>query len=109
MAYRGVVLLFNAVRQQQKNLECQLKEAGSSERKRDKVMKSLDKRAFIDILMGSSCSEPVDSPVKLEAEMKVRWAQTQTCSLKVECKGFFIFLDYVAEGGGTAPYMACPA
>lgn len=76
MAYRGVVQLFNAVRQQQKSLEGQLKEAGSSERKRDKVMKSLDKRAFIDILLGSSRSEPVDSPVKLEAEIKVRRAQT---------------------------------
>ncbi|XP_021936190.1 RRP15-like protein isoform X2 [Zootermopsis nevadensis] len=70
IATRGVVQLFNAVRQQQKSLECQLKEAGSSERKRDKVMKSLDKRAFIDILLGSSRSEPVDSPVKLEAEIK---------------------------------------
>jgi hypothetical protein len=83
VAYRGVVQLFNAVRQQQKTLESQLKDAGSSEVKRDKVMKSLDKRAFLDILMGRSCSEPVDSPVKMEAETKVRRAGTKTCSLKV--------------------------
>lgn len=70
IATRGVVQLFNAVRQQQKSLESQLNEAGSSERKRDKVMKSLDKRAFLDILMGHSHSEPVDSPIKLEAELK---------------------------------------
>jgi hypothetical protein len=68
--------LFNAVCQQQKSLEHQLKEAGSLERKRDKVMKSLDKRAFISILMGSSCSESVDNPVKCEAERKVGRAQT---------------------------------
>ncbi|PNF36495.1 hypothetical protein B7P43_G15881 [Cryptotermes secundus] len=70
IATRGVVQLFNAVRQQQKSLESQLNEAGSSERKRDKVMKSLDKRAFLDILMGHSHSEPVDSSIKLEAELK---------------------------------------
>lgn len=75
--------LFNAVRQQQKNLEARLKEAGSSERMRDKVMKSIDKRAFLDILMGHSRSEPVDSPVKLEAEMKVQESETQTRSFKV--------------------------
>jgi hypothetical protein len=70
-AHRGVVQLFNAVDQQQKRLESQLKEAGGSEIKRDKVMRSLDKRAFIDILMGHSHSEAVDSPVKLEAKLKV--------------------------------------
>ncbi|XP_023704847.1 RRP15-like protein isoform X2 [Cryptotermes secundus] len=73
IATRGVVQLFNAVRQQQKSLESQLNEAGSSERKRDKVMKSLDKRAFLDILMGHSHSEPVDSSIKLEAELKIQW------------------------------------
>lgn len=103
-ACRGVVQLFSVVRQQQKSLESQLNKAGSSERKRDKVMKSLDKRAFLDILMGHSHSEPVDSPIKLEAELKVRRAYMQMRTLKVPCS-FCISLDYVA--GGEAPYMAC--
>ncbi|XP_069681961.1 RRP15-like protein [Periplaneta americana] len=71
IATKGVVQLFNAVRQQQKMLESHLKEAGSSERKKDKILKSLDKRAFLDVLMGASHSEPVDNPVKLETEIKV--------------------------------------
>jgi hypothetical protein len=83
-ARRGVVQLFNAVNRQQKSLESQLNEAGASERKRDKVIRSLDKRAFIDILMGHSHSEAVDSPVKLEAELKVRRVYIQMRTLHVQ-------------------------
>ncbi len=42
--------LFNAVRKQQKSLEEKLKEVGSSELKRDKVLKSVSKGDFLDIL-----------------------------------------------------------
>jgi hypothetical protein len=106
MARRGVVQLFNAVRQQQKSLESQLNEAGSSERKRDKVMKSLNKQAFIEILRGHSHSEPVDSSVKSGAELKVRKAYIQMMTLQVPCSDCCISLNYVA---GEAPYMACSA
>lgn len=51
IATRGVVQLFNAVREQQKSLRSRLKEAGSS-RKREKVLKSLDKDGFLDLLEG---------------------------------------------------------
>lgn len=65
IATRGMVQLFNAVRKQQQNMDSQVKE-----RKTDKVMKPLDKRAFLDILMGHSHSESVGSSVKLEPEIK---------------------------------------
>ena len=42
--------LFNAVRQQQREIEDKMKEAGSSERRKDNVMKSLSKGAFLDLL-----------------------------------------------------------
>merc|ERR1711997_982724 len=52
MATRGVVQLFNAVRDQQKTLKTSLNKAGLSTTKRDKVFKNLDKDAFLDVLSG---------------------------------------------------------
>ncbi|KAK0181710.1 hypothetical protein PV327_003973 [Microctonus hyperodae] len=59
IATKGVVQLFNAVKQQQTMLEKKLIEAGPLERKREQVLKSIDKRAFLDVLMGGSKSIPV--------------------------------------------------
>lgn len=59
IATKGVVQLFNAVRVQQKEINNKLKEAGPTEVKRDKVLKSIDKRAFLDVLMGEK-SQKVD-------------------------------------------------
>jgi len=58
IATRGVVHLFNAVKQQQKTIQSKLKEAGGSERKREKVMKSVSKSSFLDILKGTAQSIP---------------------------------------------------
>lgn len=55
--HRGVVQLFNAVRKQQKVLDEKIKEAGSSELKREKVEKSMTKDKFLDILK-SADSKP---------------------------------------------------
>jgi len=52
LATRGVVQLFNAVRDQQKTLKTSLNKAGLSTTKRDKVYKNLDKDAFLDVLSG---------------------------------------------------------
>ncbi|XP_015593660.1 RRP15-like protein isoform X2 [Cephus cinctus] len=71
IAMKGVVQLFNAVRQQQTEINRQLVEAGPLERKREKVLKNIDKRAFLDVLMGSTRSIPVDSPAKNEMKKKV--------------------------------------
>ena len=52
IATRGVVQLFNAVREQQKSLKVQLDEAGKSIRKREKVFKNIDREGFLDVLDG---------------------------------------------------------
>lgn len=58
--------LFNAVREHQKTLKKDLEDAGPVEYKKDKVMKSLDKRAFLDVLMGPTKSQPVDKLIPKE-------------------------------------------
>ncbi|XP_022913847.1 RRP15-like protein [Onthophagus taurus] len=57
IATKGVVQLFNAVKTQQKDIDTQLKEAGPLEVKRDKVLKRVDKRSFLDMLMGENNTE----------------------------------------------------
>uniref|UniRef100_A0A3B3C3F5 RRP15-like protein n=1 Tax=Oryzias melastigma TaxID=30732 RepID=A0A3B3C3F5_ORYME len=49
-ATRGVVQLFNAVKKHQKTLDQQVKEAGSSERKKAKILSSFSKKDFIGAL-----------------------------------------------------------
>lgn len=68
IATRGVVQLFNAVKQQQIDINKKLSQAGPLERKREQVFKSIDKNAFLDILMGGSKSIPVDNTVKSEEQ-----------------------------------------
>lgn len=46
--FRGVVQLFNLVKQQQRTVEKKLKNVGPSILKQDKVLGSLDKKSFID-------------------------------------------------------------
>lgn len=68
IATKGVVQLFNAVRIQQKDLSHQLSEAGRLDHKRDAVLNNINKRKFLDVLMGGARakSENVDNPVKDE-------------------------------------------
>uniref|UniRef100_A0A8C8VML0 RRP15-like protein n=1 Tax=Pelusios castaneus TaxID=367368 RepID=A0A8C8VML0_9SAUR len=53
IATRGVVQLFNAVRKHQKNVDEKVKEAGHSERKRAKLISSVSKKDFINVLRGN--------------------------------------------------------
>lgn len=68
IAQRGVVQLFNAVRTQQRELVDQLEKAGPLDHKRDEVLNNINKRNFLDMLMGSkgAKSENVNNPVKME-------------------------------------------
>ncbi|XP_071559808.1 RRP15-like protein isoform X2 [Temnothorax nylanderi] len=66
IATKGVVQLFNAVRQQQMEIKKKLSQAGPLERKREQVFKSIDKNSFLDVLMGGTKSIPVDNAVKSE-------------------------------------------
>ncbi|XP_071401737.1 RRP15-like protein [Centroberyx affinis] len=53
IATRGVVQLFNAVRKHQKAVSERVKEVGGSERKKAKILSSVSKRDFIDVLRGA--------------------------------------------------------
>ncbi|XP_062981650.1 RRP15-like protein [Elgaria multicarinata webbii] len=61
IATRGVVQLFNAVRKHQKNVDEKAKEAGSSDRKRAKLISSVSKRDFINVLRGMEGMEAEQS------------------------------------------------
>ncbi|GLD48562.1 RRP15-like protein, partial [Lates japonicus] len=50
IATRGVVQLFNAVRKHQKTIDEKVKEVGGSERKKAKILSSVSKKDFIDVL-----------------------------------------------------------
>lgn len=52
--------LFNAVKMQQKDIDKKLEEAGPLEVKRDKVMKNIDKKTFLDVLMGEKSGKVED-------------------------------------------------
>ncbi|CAL7949691.1 unnamed protein product [Xylocopa violacea] len=68
IATKGVVQLFNAVKQQQGEINKKLSTAGPLERKREQVLKNINKSTFLDVLMGGSKSIPVDSSVKDEQQ-----------------------------------------
>jgi len=70
VATRGVVQLFNAVREQQKNVRQKLKEAGNS-RQREKVLKNLDKKGFLAVLDGKRPSAG-DEPTRKKAKVELK-------------------------------------
>ncbi|XP_075982878.1 RRP15-like protein [Anticarsia gemmatalis] len=71
IATKGVVQLFNAVRNQQKTLEKEIDRNDLSEHKKEKILKKFDKRAFLDTLMGQSKSVVVDEEAKVaKSEVK---------------------------------------
>ena len=57
LATKGIVQLFNAVREQQKSIKSQLNAAGGSVRKREKVYKGMDRQSFINVLTNKSPTE----------------------------------------------------
>ncbi|NXL13781.1 RRP15 protein, partial [Setophaga kirtlandii] len=75
IATRGVVQLFNAVRTHQKKMEEEVKKAGGSERKRAKLMSSVSKRDFIDVLRNMEGTKGAKNPagkatISKEGEVK---------------------------------------
>ena len=58
--FSGVVQLFNAVKQQQKEIEEKLNDAGPMESKREKALKNINRKAFLDVLMGGTNNLSVD-------------------------------------------------
>lgn len=45
--------LFNALKKHQKNVDERMKEVGGSERKKSKILSSVSKKDFIDVLRGA--------------------------------------------------------
>lgn len=69
IATRGVVQLFNAVREQQKDMKSQLRQAGGSFRKQEKVLKTINKASFINMLSGKAMvegEEPAEKRSRVE-------------------------------------------
>ncbi|KAK2903473.1 hypothetical protein QQF64_009428 [Cirrhinus molitorella] len=64
IATRGVVQLFNAVKKHQKDVDERIKEVGGSERKKSKILSSVTKKDFIDVLRGTDV--PHKSAIKKE-------------------------------------------
>lgn len=79
IATKGVVQLFNAVRNQQKTIDREMDRNDLSEGKKEKILKKFDKRAFLDTLMGQSKSIIVDEQTKIakneiKDEDKPKWS-----------------------------------
>lgn len=72
IATRGVMHLFNAVQARQKAIESKLKEVGTSEFKKDKVLKSMTKGDFLDILKNNT-SNVGTKEHKQEPRMEPKW------------------------------------
>jgi len=72
LATKGVVQLFNAVREQQKVVSKKLKEAGPSVIKKERALKSIDKKSFLNVLRGCADGNQA-SRLSPEKEIKVRF------------------------------------
>uniref|UniRef100_A0A672N293 RRP15-like protein n=1 Tax=Sinocyclocheilus grahami TaxID=75366 RepID=A0A672N293_SINGR len=66
IATRGVVQLFNAVKKHQKNVDERIKEVGGSERKKSRILSSVTKKDFIDVLRGADVAHK--PPVEVKGE-----------------------------------------
>ncbi|CAK6442198.1 unnamed protein product [Pipistrellus nathusii] len=70
IATRGVVQLFNAVQKHQKNVDEKVKEAGSSIRKRAKLMSTISKKDFISVLRGMDGSASEKASTRKSSQAK---------------------------------------
>ncbi|XP_068426509.1 RRP15-like protein isoform X2 [Clinocottus analis] len=78
IATRGVVQLFNAVRKHQKTIDIKVKEIGGSERKKAKLLSSVSKKDFIDVLRKSeggsgASSRTEETTVAAATEERPSW------------------------------------
>lgn len=65
VATRGVVQLFNAVQTQQRSLQKQV-DAEKIDSKREDILNNINKKTFLNVLMGGAKSVLIDNPVKKE-------------------------------------------
>ncbi len=75
---RGVVKFFNVCNQEQRDIETKIKVvAGSSERKRDKILNSIDKGSFLDKLKENSNSEDEENKNEQVKFLKLKASRNQ--------------------------------
>ncbi|KAG8009720.1 RRP15-like protein [Nibea albiflora] len=76
IATRGVVQLFNAVRKHQKTIDDKVKEVGGSERKKAKLLSSVSKKDFIDVLRRTDGKQEckTEKDTAAAAEEKPAWS-----------------------------------
>lgn len=65
VATKGVVQLFNAVQTQQRTLKKQV-DAEKIDSKREDILNNINKKTFLNVLMGGAKSVLIDNPVKKE-------------------------------------------
>uniref|UniRef100_T1JA25 RRP15-like protein n=1 Tax=Strigamia maritima TaxID=126957 RepID=T1JA25_STRMM len=82
IATKGVVQLFNAVKQQQVTVNEKVKKAGT-ERKREKIMKNVSKGDFLDLLHGKSKSVNVRDEIR----------KSKKTTKEVKSEGWDLFRD----------------
>ncbi len=68
---RGVVQLFNAVRKHQKTIDDKVKEVGGLERKKAKLLSSVSKKDFIDVLRRTEGGSRVTGKTEKDAVSSV--------------------------------------
>ncbi|CAL8338124.1 unnamed protein product [Gadus morhua 'NCC'] len=73
-ATRGVVQLFNAVRKHQNLVNDKVKEVGGSDRKKAKLLSSVTKKDFIDVLRGKDTVKVVKAEKETAAAEKPSWS-----------------------------------
>lgn len=78
-----------------------LSQAGPLERKREQVFKSIDKNAFLDVLMGGSKSIPVHNAVKSDKPVEQTNDNDKVSKAYLSCKLdliliYLIFLYYTS-------------
>lgn len=87
--------LFNAVQKHQKNVDEKVKEAGSSIRKRAKLMSSVSKKDFISVLRGMDGSASEKGSTRRSSQ-----AKQVRLLYKVQCLRLLAFT--LASGGDKA-------
>nr|XP_020483891.1 RRP15-like protein isoform X1 [Labrus bergylta] len=102
VATRGVVQLFNAVRKHQKTVDEKVKEVGGSERKKAKLLSSVSKKDFIDVLRGSEGSQTPKTLAPVEDE-KPSWSVLRDdFMMGASMKDWDKLSDEEAGSGGAA-------
>jgi len=82
LATRGVVQLFNAVKEQQKDIKSRLNEVGGSVRKREKVYKNIDKEGFLEAVLSGGGNKRKAAADEEQTSSSTAVAQTKKKSKK---------------------------